>query len=164
MLEITLDYEDSLFFAEAFKEAPAKMERALVQAMTQAMESTKERLQDEPAQAHITRTEAYGKPFQSDRQRRWFFAALASGALVVPYPRSGLLSSSWQIEVVALPPDGVTGRVWTTVPYAKYPLDAMNQSLLLTYWQTMDEIRREMQPLYNEGFAEAAKAAFRITK
>ncbi len=36
---------------------------------------------------YVTRKQAYGKTFQSDRQRRWFFAALDEGKILPGYPR-----------------------------------------------------------------------------
>lgn len=37
------------------------------------------------------------QPFQSDKSRRYFFAALRSGAITVPYRRDGLIGRSWQV-------------------------------------------------------------------
>lgn len=36
------------------------------------------------------------QPFKSERQRRWFFWALASGLISSPYQRSGKLANSWK--------------------------------------------------------------------
>lgn len=36
------------------------------------------------------------QPFVSDRQRKWFFWALASGLITVPYQRTGRLANSWR--------------------------------------------------------------------
>lgn len=38
-------------------------------------------LKHEPAYKHVSRKSAYGKTFFTDRQRRWFFAALRSGEI-----------------------------------------------------------------------------------
>ena len=37
--------------------------------------------------------------FKSDRQRRFFFWALKSGAITVPYRRTGTLGRSWNMNV-----------------------------------------------------------------
>jgi len=58
-------------------------------------------LKQEPAQKYVTRAAAYGQTFQSDRQRRWFFAALNSGKIQVPYHRTGALSAAWEAKVAA---------------------------------------------------------------
>lgn len=36
------------------------------------------------------------QPFKTERQRRWFFWALASGIISVPYQRTGKLANSWR--------------------------------------------------------------------
>lgn len=46
---------------------------------------------------HISRAEAYGQPFQSDRQRRWFFWAIAEGLIESPYQRTQTLAQGWKI-------------------------------------------------------------------
>lgn len=49
----------------------------------------------EPPQRKVTRKQAYGVSFFSARQRRWFFAALNSGEISVPYKRTHGLINSW---------------------------------------------------------------------
>lgn len=48
-----------------------------------------------PPPKYVTRMQAYGQTFQSDRQRRWFFANLNDGTLEIPYPRTGGLGEAW---------------------------------------------------------------------
>ncbi|MCK5642224.1 MAG: hypothetical protein KAJ19_15570 [Gammaproteobacteria bacterium] len=36
------------------------------------------------------------QPFKTERQRRWFFWALSTGKISVPYSRTGVLASSWR--------------------------------------------------------------------
>lgn len=50
----------------------------------------------EPPSRYVTRKAAYGKTFFSDKQRRWFFWALGTGKIGVPYRRTGALSRGWQ--------------------------------------------------------------------
>ena len=50
-----------------------------------------------PPQKSISRKQAYGVTFFSDKQRRFFFAALKSGAINVPYKRTQAFSRSWRI-------------------------------------------------------------------
>ena len=38
------------------------------------------------------------QPFKTDKQRRWFFFALRTGLISVPYVRTGVLASSWRAE------------------------------------------------------------------
>jgi hypothetical protein len=54
-------------------------------------------LKQYPPQKHVTRKQAYGKSFFSDKQRRWFFAALNAGEIDSPYKRTQGLRNAWQI-------------------------------------------------------------------
>ena len=53
-----------------------------------------------PPYRYVSRTEAYGQPFKSARQRGWFFWALHTGRINIPYqrrsPNAGL-ATSWEI-------------------------------------------------------------------
>jgi len=57
--------------------------------------------------------------FVSDKQRRWFFWALRSGQIQVPYRRSGLLGQSWRpyVEGAGMATKGI---VDTNLRYAPY--------------------------------------------
>lgn len=48
-----------------------------------------------PQQKSVTLRQAYGG-FKSDKQRRWFFWALKSGAINVPYRRTQGLARGWK--------------------------------------------------------------------
>jgi hypothetical protein len=49
-----------------------------------------------PPYKFVTRTKAYGKPFQTDKQRRWFFAALRDGHILPGFPRrTGKTQRGW---------------------------------------------------------------------
>jgi hypothetical protein len=50
-----------------------------------------------PPQKYVSRQSAYGKTFFSDKQRRFFFAALKDGRIGVPYSRTQSLSKGWKI-------------------------------------------------------------------
>lgn len=50
----------------------------------------------QPTPKYVTRRAAYGKPFFSERQRRWFFAALKNGDITVPYRRTQGLKRGWK--------------------------------------------------------------------
>lgn len=49
-----------------------------------------------PPYKYVSRRAAYGQTFFSDRQRRWFFAALRDGQLEIPYKRTQALSRGWR--------------------------------------------------------------------
>lgn len=50
-----------------------------------------------PPRKSVTRRAAYGVTWFSDKQRKWFFAALRSGEIDVPYKRTQALRNSWRI-------------------------------------------------------------------
>jgi hypothetical protein len=54
-------------------------------------------LKQYPPSKYVSRKQAYGKTFFSDKQRRWFFAALRRGDLTIPYRRTQGLRNAWQI-------------------------------------------------------------------
>jgi hypothetical protein len=54
-------------------------------------------VQASPPQKKVTRKQAYGKTFFSEKQRRWFFAALKSGGLTIPYRRTQAFRKGWRI-------------------------------------------------------------------
>jgi hypothetical protein len=54
-----------------------------------------------PSQKKVTRLQAYGSTFSSDKQRRYFFWALRQGIITVPYQRRGRSSgvqSAWELH------------------------------------------------------------------
>ena len=79
--------------------------------------------EEQPPQKYVTRKAAYGQTFQSDKQRRWFFAALDSGEINVPYRRTGQLAKSWQVS------RSENGAVFTNkAPGASYVMGSPGQS------------------------------------
>ena len=52
-----------------------------------------------PPYNQVSRTQAYGQPFSSDRQRRWFFAALGRGEINPGFPRrTGEMQRGWDLK------------------------------------------------------------------
>jgi hypothetical protein len=49
-----------------------------------------------PPKKSVTRKSAYGRTFFSAKQRRWFFAALDSGSLKIPYRRTQGFRKAWR--------------------------------------------------------------------
>lgn len=52
-------------------------------------------------------------PEWTDKQRKWFFWALRTGKIQVPYTRKGALAASWVVSV-----QGLTATVGTSLGYA----------------------------------------------
>jgi hypothetical protein len=72
---------------------------------------------------HVTRTQAYGRPFETDKQRRWFFANLKSGALKIPYQRTGKLRDNWVLQG-----SEYQKNIKNKLPYAPYVMGIAGQS------------------------------------
>lgn len=96
-----------------------------------------------PPVKRLTRREVYGSAFRSDKQRRWFFWALRTGQIEVPYfrgqnPRSENLQQSWAVEMV----DDETVRVGTQVSYAQTVMDDAKQSKYMAAvgWRTVQTL------------------------
>ena len=49
----------------------------------------------EVPEKYVTREAAYGVPFFTELQRRWFFWALGTGQIDVPYQRTHALAAAW---------------------------------------------------------------------
>jgi len=71
----------------------------------------------------VTRTQAYGRPFQTDKQRRWFFANLKSGELKIPYQRTGKLRDNWVLQG-----NEYQKNIKNKLPYAPYVMGIAGQS------------------------------------
>lgn len=74
--------------------------------------------------------------FESDKQRRYFFAALSRNQIKVPYERTNTLRQSWSFYGNA---DG--GVVTNRALYAMFVLGSPGQSRYHErWWRTIDEI------------------------
>jgi len=100
-----------------------------------------EYLQNQPAKKKVTRKQAFGRSFESDKQRRWFFASLADGSLVLPYGRTGQLKEGWKKR-----PLGSNCEVYNQVPYAKHVQGDGTQSRMMKIigWRTATMTAREL--------------------
>jgi hypothetical protein len=156
---IVNDFSGIARLQEAYAVAPATWRTEMEAAATENNTLLREAMADPPAQEHLTRKEVYGSSFQSDKQRKWFFAALRSGELTVPYQRIGVLAASWVSEIHI--GDGTAmGRVWTDLPEARYVEDSVQQSLMLQYWQTAQRVSEEAKSAIAYRYAQAAQAVF----
>lgn len=92
-----------------------------------------------PPQAHLTRTSVYGKPFASEKQRRWFFAV---GIHQTPYSRTSTLAKRWTI---AQTQGGWTAIIDNNTPYGHYVQGAGSQSLYhkAQGWKRTDEVAEQ---------------------
>ena len=87
------------------------------------------------------------QPFKSDASRRYFFAALKSGEIDVPYQRTTKLAQSWAVSQ----PKWHTAEVGTNASYAKYVQGRDHQSKFHseggwhTAEDTLDKERRNIE-------------------
>lgn len=99
-------------------------------------------MQKYPSPKHITRKAAYGVTFFSDKQRRFFFAALKRGQISVPYKRTQTLRRGWQIL-----PFGQSGHIVANeVPYAYLVHGEGTQSRMMQKigWKTLDAVVKKL--------------------
>lgn len=71
------------------------------------------------------RSQVYGQAFQSDKQRRYFFAALRDGRITVPYKRTRNLRNLWG---QATEDGGWTQIIGNSASYAPYVVGIQSQS------------------------------------
>lgn len=83
----------------------------------------------------VTRLAAYGQTFQSDKQRRWFFAALRDGTIDVPYRRTFAMKNAWVIRG-----RGRSSSIVNDSAGAIYAMGSKTQSPLhkLMGWKTVE--------------------------
>lgn len=93
-----------------------------------------------PPQKRVTRKQAYGVTFFSDKQRRFFFRALANGEISVPYKRSQVMKRSWRKVG-----DGARAFLVNESDYAPFMYDDKKQSRMsrLIGWKTISQTIKE---------------------
>lgn len=117
MIGLRFEYNQAQF--KKLSDKLNSFERSMVvnQTLEEVGSFMRYRLREYPPYRYVSRTAAYGQPFSSDRQRRWFFAALAEGTI---HPgqnnRTGALGEGWRI--VAAGPKQID--LVNEVPYAKF--------------------------------------------
>jgi hypothetical protein len=91
-----------------------------------------------PPQNRPSRKSVYGKTFQSDAQRKYFFWAKKKGIIKVPYKRTGTLRRGWQVEKFGSD-DAI---VYNEVEYGEYVMQRQTQSKYMAAvpWKTQEEI------------------------
>ena len=123
----------------------ARLERmdAVKAVMRSAAEYLKGKLAKYPTQRSISRESVYGAPFASERQRRFFFAALHDGEIDVPYHRGESASSeafgrSWTISEQD---EGLTQIVGNDTSYGPMVMgDDQSQFMAAMGWEKASDI------------------------
>ena len=102
------------------------------------------------------------QPFKSERQRRWFFAALRSGEIEVPYrrgqsPGSEALGRKWTVKTRD---NGLTAIVGNNVSYGPFVQGEQQASFMAARgWKTTDTVAQEEGDRVNELVAQAVEKA-----
>ena len=123
----------------------------LVKAVAEESKNAVEFMREYPPQLHYTREQVYGQPFVSDRQRRYFFAALRDGRIQVPYRRGNTLARSWNAEVRETART-IEGKVYSNgniAPYNIWVQDTEQQSKFMAYkgWKVVGfMVKRVFEP------------------
>ena len=131
----TIRYNQAQFKKLSQKLSPDETKQVVHQTTDEVSEFFKRKMQDYPPQKRVTRQQAYGKTFFTDKQRRWFFGALNRGELEIPYRRTKKLAEGWTVL------KGTRGeRSLTNItPYAPLVQDRSRQSRMMKIigWRTV---------------------------
>lgn len=95
------------------------------------------------------------QPFRSDKARRWFFAALRSGAISVPYRRTGELGRRW-LHLRS----GGDGLVYNSQSYAELVQGEKQADYFRGVWQSVDEVADAVERQEAAAVGERAAADF----
>lgn len=96
---LRFEYDQTQFKALSDKLDSFERKDVLGQTLGEVAEFMQGKLRDYPPYRYVSRKAAYGVSFFSDRQRRWFFAALAEGRIKPGQNnRTGALGEGWRIQ------------------------------------------------------------------
>jgi hypothetical protein len=84
------------------------------------------------------------QPFKTDKQRRFFFAALADGRIRVTYQRTNRLGKGWRADVV-MTKNGLTVTVGNTTAYAPYVQGSQQAGYHRGNWKRVDELSQGVE-------------------
>lgn len=110
----------------------------MIEAANEAARTLEQRLSTYPA------ARKKKQPFKSDKQRRFFFAALADGRIRVPYQRTGNLGRSWRAGIVQTG-GGLTITVGNTTAYAPYVQGSQQAGYHRGNWKTITELTQDQE-------------------
>lgn len=101
----------------------------------------------------------YHMVFKSDKQRRFFFAALRDGRITVPYRRTGTLGRRWTTSVSNSGMD-IRGEVGNVTNYGPFVQSAESQAPIHQgRWRTAERVVQEMEPQIQDLFEARLQAA-----
>lgn len=101
--------------------------------------------------------------FKSAKQRRFFFSALRSGAIHVPYVRTGAEGRGW---LVRLQPGGetFTAQLYNNIPYKKYVQGYANEQARIHRgrWSSQEQIEKATAEAAPRRIEEAGEELMRL--
>ncbi len=122
---------------DMFLQGNSKVGQALKRATSASVKVLRARLAKYPGKSAGKMT------FVSDKQRRFFFAALREGTIQVPYRRTGTLGRKWTSKVT-FTDDDVMGFVGNSTPYAPLVQGFDTQARIHAgNWQTEQGVANE---------------------
>lgn len=144
--------KDTERIAEKFKSLAPEMQDTVVDEVSDFLLDV---MRTYPRENHdVTRQQAYGRTFESDKQRRWFFANLDSGELILPYRRTQEMRESWRKEG-----EGRSSFLVNDTQAAFFTMDPKGQSRMakMQGWKTTKERIEE----HSKGMVKRAEAAIK---
>jgi hypothetical protein len=107
-----------------------------------------------PPYKYASRKSVYGQTFQSDKQRKWFFAALDSGELQIPYRRTQTLRRGWRAVG-----SGPSSFIVNETPYADLTVgDGQGRMAKKTGWKkAIDTIQERILKVADAAVAKAQR-------
>lgn len=123
------------------------------------MEVAVERVRTQIAVYPSPPSSGYHMVFKSDKQRRFFFAALRDGRITVPYRRTGTLGRRWTTSVSNSGLD-IRGEVGNVTNYGPFVQSAESQAPIHQgRWRTAERVVEEMEPQIQDLFESRIQAA-----
>lgn len=141
---------------DMFLQGNSRVGQALKRATSASVKLLRQRLAKYPGKS------TGAMVFVSDKQRRFFFAALREGKLQVPYRRTGTLGRKWTSKVT-FTDDDVMGFVGNSAPYAPLVQGFDTQAHIHTgNWQTEQDVandsRDEIMGIFADEIGRAMSA------
>ena len=138
---------------DMFQQGNARVGLALKRATTASVALLRKRLAKYPGKSS-------GKmEFVSDKQRRFFFAALREGKIHVPYQRTVTLGKRWTTEV-SRRGDDLVGKVGNATVYGPFVQSVDQQAAIHRgRWRTDEQVARLMEPNIQALFEARIQAA-----
>jgi hypothetical protein len=95
--------------------------------------------------------------FKTEKQRRFFFWALRTGKIEVPYRRTRTLGRKWTTKVEYIN-GGVVGTIGNATPYAPYVQSRADQAKIHAgHWGTAEDALENLHDQIYETLGEAFK-------